>query len=93
MNNNLVEVKDASNLGVNEINEINEINEYLPEEPSVEEQIKIATEELEYKNNDLIQKLYYKEQEIKQLRDALQFQEDNFNKILARAIIAIVGDK
>ena len=41
-------------------------------EPTVEEQIKMATQELEYKNNDLIQKLYYKEQENAELKKALQ---------------------
>ena len=62
-------------------------------EPSVEEQIQEATRELEQKNNDLIQQIYYKEQENAQLRKALDDQEQYFNKILSRTIIAILGDK
>lgn len=65
----------------------------MPQEPSVEEQIKMATEELEKKNNDLIQQIYYKEQEIKELRAALDSQEQNFNKVIAGLCITIFGGR
>lgn len=89
-------------LGMEEIEEIN-IQDFpeipsaeeipMPQEPSVEEQINMATKELEQKNNDLIQQLYYKEQEVAQLRKALEDQENYFNKIAGRTLIALLGDK
>lgn len=65
----------------------------IPQEPSVEEQIRTATEELERKNNDLIQQIYYKEQEIKELRAVLDSQEQNFNKVIAGLCITIFGGR
>lgn len=65
----------------------------IPQEPSVEEQIRMATEELERKNNDLIQQIYYKEQEIKELRAVLDSQEQNFNKVIAGLCITIFGGR
>ena len=62
-------------------------------EPSVEELINAAVKELEQKNLDLIQQLYNKDQEANQLRKALKDQEEYFNKILSRTIIAILGDR
>lgn len=62
-------------------------------EPSIEELINQATKELEEKNNDLIQQLYNKEAEVNHLRKALVDQEEYFNKILSRTIIAILGDR
>lgn len=65
----------------------------IPQEPSVEEQIRMATEELERKNNDLIQQIYYKEQEIKELRAAMQSQEETFNRVIAGLCITIFGGR
>lgn len=65
----------------------------IPQEPSVEEQIRMATEELERKNNDLTQQIYYKEQEIKELRAVLDSQEQNFNKVIAGLCITIFGGR
>lgn len=65
----------------------------MPQEPSVEEQIRMATEELERKNNDLTQQIYYKEQEIKELRAILDSQEQNFNKVIAGLCITIFGGR
>ena len=65
----------------------------MPQEPSVEEQIRMATEELERKNNDLTQQIYYKEQEIKELRAVLDSQEQNFNKVIAGLCITIFGGR
>lgn len=89
-------------LGVEEIEEIN-VNDFpeiptteeipLPQEPSVEEQIKMATTELEQKCNDLTYQLYNREQEVEQLRKALQDQENYFFKIVGRTLIALLGDK
>ena len=76
------------------IEDSNDIQEMpQPQEPSVEEQIKMAREELERKNNDLIQQIYYKEQEIKELRAVLDSQEQNFNKVIAGLCITIFGGR
>lgn len=72
--------------------ELGELGE-LVMEPTVEEQIKMATQELEYKNNDLIQKLYYKEQENAELKKALQNQADCFDKTVSNLVQAIFGPK
>lgn len=93
MENNLkaVPLEDLELEVIEELNDIQEMPE--PQEPSVEEQIKMATEELERKNNDLIQQIYYKEQEIKELRAVLDSQEQNFNKVIAGLCITIFGGR
>lgn len=93
MENNLkaVPLEDLELEVIEELNDIQEMPE--PQEPSVEEQIKMATEELEKKNNDLIQQIYYKEQEIKELRAVLDSQEQNFNKVIAGLCITIFGGR
>lgn len=93
MENNLkaVPLEDLQLEVIEELNDVQEMPE--PQEPSVEEQIKMATEELERKNNDLIQQIYYKEQEIKELRAVLDSQEQNFNKVIAGLCITIFGGR
>lgn len=93
MENNLkaVPLEDLQLEVIEDSNDIQEMPE--PQEPSVEEQIKMATEELERKNNDLIQQIYYKEQEIKELRAVLDSQEQNFNKVIAGLCITIFGGR
>lgn len=93
MQNNLkaVPLEDLQLEVIEELNDVQEMPE--PQEPSVEEQIKMATEELEKKNNDLIQQIYYKEQEIKELRAVLDSQEQNFNKVIAGLCITIFGGR
>ena len=93
MENNLkaVPLEDLQLEVIEELNDVQEMPE--PQEPSVEEQIKMATEELEKKNNDLIQQIYYKEQEIKELRAVLDSQEQNFNKVIAGLCITIFGGR
>ena len=63
----------------------------LPEEPSVEEQIEMATRELEQKNNDLVQQIYYKEQEVSQLRKALEDQANYFDKTVSNLVQSVFG--
>ena len=93
MENNLKSVP-LEDLQLEVIEELNDAQEMpQPQEPSVEEQIKMATEELERKNNDLIQQIYYKEQEIKELRAVLDSQEQNFNKVIAGLCITIFGGR
>lgn len=94
---NLQEV-NIENLGVEEIEEINEqfpelpIEEMpLPEEPSVEEQIAMATRELEQKCNDLTQQIYYREQEIAQLRKALDDQGLYFDRTVSNLVQILCG--
>ena len=93
----LLEV-NMENLGVEEIEEINmEFPELpteevpLPEEPSVEEQIRIATAELEQKCNDLTLQIYYKEQEIEQLRKALEDQAVYFDRTVSNLVQILCG--
>lgn len=93
MENNLkaVPLEDLQLEVIEELNDAQEMPQ--PQEPSVEEQIKMATEELERKNNDLIQQIYYKEQEIKELRAVLDSQEQNFNKVIAGLCITMFGGR
>ncbi|MGM9543518.1 MAG: hypothetical protein ACI3T9_00910 [Romboutsia timonensis] len=90
---------NVDQLGIEEIEEINNFPDIpteevpLPEEPSVEEQIKMATQELEQKNNDLIQQIYYKEQECKQLRDVIDKQAQSFNECVGNLIYTVFGPK
>ena len=88
---NAVSLEDLQLEVIEDSNDIQEMSQ--PQEPSVEEQIKMATEELERKNNDLIQQIYYKEQEIKELRAVLDSQEQNFNKVIAGLCITIFGGR
>lgn len=89
---NLKEIP-LEDLVLEEIEELPAMPEIPVQEPSVEEQIKMATEELERKNNDLIQQIYYKEQEIKELRAVLDSQEQNFNKVIAGLCITMFGGR
>ena len=93
MENNLkaVPLEDLEPEVIEELNDIQEMPE--PQEPSVEEQIKMATEELERKNNDLTQQIYYKEQECRELRAAMQSQEETFNRVIAGLCITIFGGR
>lgn len=99
----LLEV-NMDNLGVEEINEINVefpeipaveeepiLEEPLPEEPSVEEQIAMATAELEQRCNDLTHQLYYKEQEIEQLRKVIDDQATYFDKTVSNLVQILCG--
>ena len=61
------------------------------QEPSVEEQIKMATEELERKNQDLAMAIYNKEHEIEILKQQLQKQEEYYNNAIARLVLATYG--
>lgn len=88
---NAVSLEDLQLEVIEDSNDVQEMPQ--PQEPSVEEQIKMATEELERKNNDLIQQIYYKEQEIKELRAVLDSQEQNFNKVIAGLCITIFGGR
>lgn len=88
---NAVSLEDLQLEVIEDSNDIQEMPQ--SQEPSVEEQIKMATEELERKNNDLIQQIYYKEQEIKELRAVLDSQEQNFNKVIAGLCITMFGGR
>ena len=60
-------------------------------EPSIEEQIKMATDELERKNQDLAMAIYNKEHEIEILKQQLQKQEEYYNNAIARLVLATYG--
>ena len=62
-------------------------------EPTVEEQIKQATEALEQKNNDLIHQIYNKEQQIEQLRKTLEQQAVYFDRTVSRLVQIFCGPK
>lgn len=63
------------------------------QEPSVEEQIKAATAELEQKNNDLILQIYAKEQEVEHLKKALEEQATYFDRTVSRLVQIFCGPK
>lgn len=91
---------NVDTLGIEEIEELSDNFPKIPEEqlssipePSVEEQINIATKELEQKCNDLTQKIYYMEQENKQLRDVIDKQAHNFNECVGNLVYTVFGPK
>lgn len=59
------------------------------QEPSVEEQIKMETAELEKRNLDLNQMLQNKEYEIKELRCALENQRKSFEHTIAELCLKV----
>ena len=73
------------------LEEMEELPAMPIQEPSVEEQIKMATEELERKNQDLAMALYNKEHEIEILKQQLQKQEEYYNNAIARLVLATYG--
>lgn len=82
-----------SNKAVEEIEELPAMPEIPVQEPSVEEQINIATKELEQKCNDLTQKIYYMEQENTRLRDVIEKQAHNFNECVGNLVYTVFGPK
>ena len=87
---NLKEIP-LEDLALEEIEELPAMPEIPVQEPSVEEQIKMATEELERKNQDLARAIYDKEHEIEILKQQLQKQEEYYNNAIARLILATYG--
>lgn len=60
-------------------------------EPSVEEQIEMATKELNNKINDLTQQIYYREHENAELRKAMDEQTRQFERTIAALVYSIYG--
>ena len=87
---NLKEIP-LEDLALEEIEELPAMPEIPVQEPSVEEQIKMATEELERKNQDLAMAIYNKEHEIEILKQQLQKQEEYYNNAIARLVLATYG--
>lgn len=73
------------------LEEMEELSAMPIQEPSVEEQIKMATDELERKNQDLAMALYNKEHEVEILKQQLQKQEEYYNNAIARLVLATYG--
>lgn len=73
------------------LEEMEELPAMPIQEPSIEEQIKMATNELERKNQDLAMALYNKEHEIEILKQQLQKQEEYYNNAIARLVLATYG--
>ena len=73
------------------LEELPAMSEIPVQEPSVEEQIKMATKELERKNQDLAMAIYNKEHEIEILKQQLQKQEEYYNNAIARLVLATYG--
>lgn len=82
-------------LGFEEIEDLNNnfIDVSSENKPSVEEQISMATKELEQKCNDLTQKIYYMEQENNQLRSVIDKQAHDFNECVGNLIYTVFGPK
>lgn len=87
---NLKEIP-LEDLALEEIEKLPAICEMPVQEPSIEEQIKMATEELERKNQDLAMAIYNKEHEIEILKQQLQKQEEYYNNAIARLVLATYG--
>lgn len=87
---NLKEIP-LEDLALEEIEELPAMPEIPVQKPSVEEQIKMATEELERKNQDLAMAIYNKEHEIEILKQQLQKQEEYYNNAIARLVLATYG--
>lgn len=87
---NLKEIP-LEDLALEEIEELPAMPEIPVQEPSVEEQIKMATDELERKNQDLTMALYNKEHEVDILKQQLQKQEEYYNNAIARLVLATYG--
>ena len=87
---NLKEIP-LENLALEEIEELPTMPEIPVQEPSVEEQVKMATNELERKNQDLAMAIYNKEHEIEILKQQLQKQEEYYNNAIARLVLATYG--
>ena len=87
---NLKEIP-LEDLALEEIEELPAMPEIPVQEPSVEEQIKMATKELERKNQDLAMAIYNKEHEIEILKQQLQKQEEYYNNAIARLVLATYG--
>ena len=87
---NLKEIP-LEDLALEEIEELPAMPEIPVQEPSVEEQIKMATNELERKNQELAMAIYNKEHEIEILEQQLQKQEEYYNNAIARLILATYG--
>lgn len=87
---NLKEIP-LEDLALEEIEELPTMPEIPVQEPSVEEQIKMATNELERKNQDLAMAIYNKEHEIEILKQQLQKQEEYYNNAIARLVLATYG--
>ena len=87
---NLKEIP-LEDLALEEIEELPAMPEIPVQEPSVEEQIKMATDKLERKNQDLAMAIYNKEHEIEILKQQLQKQEEYYNNAIARLVLATYG--
>ena len=87
---NLKEIP-LEDLALEEMEELPAMSEIPVQEPSIEEQIKMATEELERKNQDLAMAIYNKEHEIEILKQQLQKQDEYYNNAIARLVLATYG--
>ena len=78
-------------LALEQIEELPAMPEIPVQEPSIKEQIKMATDELERKNQDLTMALYNKEHEVDILKQELQKQKEYYNNAIARLVLATYG--
>ena len=63
----------------------------VPEEPTTEEQIKIATQELENKVLDLTYTIYKKEQEIDRLNREIEMQNRKYERVITSLVLTFCG--
>ena len=88
---NLKEIP-LEDLALEEIEELPAMPEIPVQEPSVEEQIKMATDELERKNQDVTMALYNKDHEVEIRKQQLQRQGKYYNNAIARWVVATYGE-
>lgn len=86
---NEIAMEEVSEINIEELPAFPEIP--LPEEPVSEIEKDVIIEELERKNNDLIQQLYHKERELEELRMVLDNQTQNFERTIAKFVYDVYG--
>lgn len=64
-----------------------------PQEPSVDELIDKAVREKEEQIQNLTMQLYDRQHENEYLRKTIQDQETNFNTVMARLVVLLLGDR
>ena len=63
----------------------------IPEEPSLEEQLRIANQELENKYTDLLYKVYQKEEQVDKLKREIELQRNTYEKAIANLVLTFCG--
>lgn len=91
-NRNKEEIKQKEEIKVDN-KQNSKYNKDVIEEPTVDELIEQITKEKEEQIQNLTMQLYDKQHENDYLKKTIQNQEKNFNNIVIRLVISLLGDK